>query len=139
VRRGTLVSAFALAALLAACGSESRPEPTGPTAPSSVTQPDADAMIGGLCEMSNELRGDAMGGRTLFYDAVHERLHRLAAEAQGTDPALAGALLEAKQVVEADLGSAAAPPGYGAHVDGLLAVTQDAVVLLGLTDPGCAG
>jgi hypothetical protein len=139
VRRGGLVSALALAALAAGCGSEGPPEPTGPTARSSVTQPDADAMVDGLCEMSSELRGDAVGGRTVFYDAVHERLHRLAAEAQGTDAVLAGALLEAKQVVEADLGSPAAAPGYGAHVDGLLAVTQDAVVLLGLIDPGCAG
>ncbi len=142
VRRGSLVTVLTIAALAASCGSEASPEPAGPTS-SSVSQADADAMIGGLCEMSGEMRDDPAAGRTVFYDRVHERLHRIAADAQPIDAALAGTLLEAKQLVEADLEAdleaAAPPPGYGEHVDRLLSVTQEAVVLLGLTDPGCNG
>jgi hypothetical protein len=143
VRRRPLVPVLALGASLAAltwaCASEAPPETTASGTAVSVSQADADAMIGGLCEMSNELRDDVGGGRTVFYDAVHERLHRLAAEVQGLDAVLAGALLEAKQLVEADLGSPDPPPAYGAHLDGLLPVAQEAVVLLGLGDPGCPG
>ena len=137
MRRGSLVL-LTVAAMAAACGSETSPEGTG-SIPSSVSQADADAMIAGLCEMSGELRDDVVGGRTVFYDRVHERLHRLAAEAEGIDAAIAGALLEAKQLVEADLESGAAPSSYGEHLDRLRTVTQDAVVLLGRADPGCPG
>ena len=138
MRRGSLVSVLTIAALAASCGSEASPPSAGPTS-SSVSQADADAMIGGLCGMSGEMRDDLVAGRTVFYDRVHERLHRIAAEAQPIDAALAGTMLEAKQLVEADLEAAAPPPGYGEHVDRLLSVTQEAVVLLGLTDPGCNG
>ncbi|MEX2422311.1 MAG: hypothetical protein WD670_10905 [Actinomycetota bacterium] len=96
-------------------------------------------MVEGLCEMSGEIRGDVVSGRTVFYDRVHERLHAIAAEAQEVDAVAAGSLLEAKQLVEADLEEPAAPAGYEEHVHNLLLVTQDAVVLIGLNDPGCGG
>lgn len=131
----SIVVVASIALVVPACLGQEQPDPPGPAA---VSQADADGMIGGLCEMSGELRGEVVAGRTVFYDSVHERLHRVAAEVEMIDTALAGALLEAKQLVEADLESAAAPTDYGDHVDGLLAATQDAVVLLGLTDPGCA-
>ena len=104
-----------------------------------VSQADADQVIDGLCEMSGEIRADVVSGRTVFYDRVHERLHAVAAEAQAVDAAAAGCLLEAKQLVEADLEATGAPAGYEEHVDNLLVVTQDAVVLIGLADPGCGG
>lgn len=88
--------------------------------------------------MSGEIRDDVVSGRTVFYDRVHERLHAIAAEAQEIDAVAAGSLLEAKQLVEADLESAGAPAGYEEHVDNLLVVAQDAVALIGLSDPGCA-
>ena len=126
------------AVLTTTCGSASSPEASEPPA-TSVSQTDADTMIAGLCEMSVELGDDVVAARTVFYDDVHERLHRFATKAEVIDTALAGALLEAKQLVEADLESAAVPTDYGGHLNRLLAVTQDAVVQLGFGDPGCAG
>jgi hypothetical protein len=114
-------------------------EETDPSGPSSVSQADADQVVGGLCEMSGEIRDDVVSGRTVFYDRVHERLHAIAAAAQEIDAVAAGSLLEAKQLVEADLEEPAAPAAYGERVDNLLVVTQEAVVLIGLDDPGCGG
>jgi len=125
-----------LVILSSSCLGPEEPDPPGPSA---VSQADADQVVEGLCEMSGEIRGDVESGRTVFYDRVHERLHAIAAEAQEVDAVAAGSMLEAKQLVEADLEAAAAPAGYEEHVDSLLVVAQDAVVLIGLDDPGCGG
>lgn len=125
-----------LAILGSACLGQEEPDPPGP---SSVSQADADQVVGGLCEISGEIRDDVVSGRTVFYDRVHERLHAIADAAQAVDAVAAGSLLEAKQLVEADLEAAGAPSGYEEHVDNLLVVAQDAVVLIGLDDPGCGG
>ncbi len=106
-----------------------------PPAPGAVTQAEADEVVAGLCEMTGEFRDDVTGGRTVFYDRVHERLHTIAAEAQ--DPAAAGSLLEAKQLVEADLDAPGPPSEYVQHVDELLRVVRDAVALIGLDDRVC--
>lgn len=98
-----------------------------------------DHVIGGLCEMSVEIGDDVVSARTVFYDRVHERLHAIAAEAQEVDAVAAGSLLEAKQLVEADLEESAPPAAYEEHLESLLVVAQDAVVLIGLDDPGCGG
>ena len=92
-RLAGVAAAFAL--LVAACGSDS-----GAVGDATPYQRAYD----GVCAARTAVRdGDLARARTTFNDQSHQPIHQLAAAAEDKDRSVAGRLLEAKQVVEAEL------------------------------------
>jgi hypothetical protein len=116
---------------LAACGGQDVPEPTG-------LQARADEAMAALCRIAaGELEGDRVA--EAFHGRVHDALHEVAAEARAVDPAAAGALLEAKAVVEADLELTEPPADLLAHARTLADAFAAAVRAMGLDPLACTG
>lgn len=137
-----LALGLALVCLLgAACshgyGGSDRPTPPPSGALGPVTQDAADEAIAGLCEISAEHTDDLNAASEVFFDRSHEELHVIAAAAEVTDRSAAGAVLESKQIVEADLASDELPEGFGADVDALIAATQTALGAIGVEAASC--
>jgi hypothetical protein len=86
-----------------------------------------------------ELRGvtDRDHANALFFDRAHQTLHVLAAATEVVDRVPAAGLLEAKQVVESDLGADALPETFSADVAGLLDATRRALQAVDLPAPAC--
>jgi hypothetical protein len=133
------VRSLGLAVLLAlatlACG-----ENAGGTTDLSggLTQDQVDGAMAALCDIA-EGRVTAFDEvRAAFDNRAHEMLHHIAAVAQEEDPASAGALLEAKSVVETDLGLDQAPAELAAHAAALADATAAAIRTIGLTAEACS-
>ena len=94
-----VAAAFALVA--AACGSDSD---------GAVDAAPYLRAYAGVCAAGTAVSdGDLARARTTFYDQSHQPIHQLAAAAEAKDRGVAGRLLEAKQVVEAELAGQANP------------------------------
>lgn len=136
-RRSVDLVAIVAALVLVSCGS---PGETGPASPSGalgvVSQDAADRAVSGLCEMRTNA-GDRDAAHRVFYDRSHEELHVIAAAAQLGDPAVAGRLLRAKELIEADLRPERFPGGLVRNLDALIGATRDALEAIGLEAPGC--
>lgn len=117
----------ALAVALAGCGDD------GSSAPASRWT----RAVAGLCAAAGEARaGDVDDARATFFDQSHDDLHELADEAAGDDRAAAAELLEAKEVVEADLEGRSA--SLADDLDTLVDATRAAVRATGASVPaGC--
>ena len=125
--------------LLAACGADE--DPGGGTttgAPGTITQARADEALGGLCDIAAGGLTEMADVHEAFHGRAHASLHAVAAEAQEVDAVVAGALLEAKAVVEADLEEAAAPADLPAHTQALVAAFAAALETIGLQATTCA-
>ena len=129
---------LALAILAGACGGPGTqdhpsPPPSGSLGP--VTQEAAGEAILGLCEIVGPT--DPGAAATTFFDRSHQTLHVIAAATEVVDREAAAALLEAKQVIEADLGQPALPEGFSADSGALLEATRAALASIGLDAPAC--
>jgi len=105
----------------------------------SVTQDQADEAMAALCGIA-EGRVTAFDEvQAAFNNRAHETLHHIAEVAQEEHPAAAGALLEAKSVVETDLEEEAEPPAEIAdHVAILAEATASAIRVIGLNAGACS-
>lgn len=104
-----------------------------------VTQDQADEAMAALCGIA-EGRVTAFDEvQAAFNNRAHETLHHIAEVAQEEDPAAAGALLEAKSVVETDLEEEEEPPAEIAdHVAILAEATASAIRVIGLNAGACS-
>ena len=136
--RAFLPLLVALAISATTCGGDSGDggAPTGST--TAVTQAQADEAMGGLCEIAAGGLVEMADVDEAFHGRAHDALHAVAAEAQEVDPVVAGALLEAKYVVETDLEEATPPPDLPAHAGALVVAFADALEAIGLQPARCA-
>jgi hypothetical protein len=104
-----------------------------------VSQEQADEAMTALCDIA-EGRVTAFDEvQAAFNNRAHETLHHVAAVAQEEDPAAAGALLEAKSVVEADLEQEDPPADLADHAAALAEATAVAIRRIGLNAGTCSG
>ena len=137
--------AAALALLASACGADDAAGPgagstdtTGASSPAeAVTQAEADEAMGGLCDIASGAVTSTDDILEAFHARAHETLHRVATAAQATQPPLAGALLEAKSVVETDLEQAPFPDTLRGDVQNLMGAFADALLEIGLVPADC--
>jgi hypothetical protein len=139
--RRSAVAALAVVWLGAAgCGSSGPGEAATPPGPSGslgvVTQPAVDRAVRALCSMLSG-GSDRAGLTDAFENRAHEELHVIAAATQERDRTAAGAMLVAKERVEADLAEPSLPRGWRDDDVTLLRRTQDALVAIGLGAPAC--
>ena len=123
-----VVSLIVLVALAASCGRGASSPP-----------PARSALIDALCTVRDDLRrGDATDARRMYYDHAHDPLHALAGRVADHDRSSAGRLLEAHQIVEADLSAGRAGGASAGHVDTLVHRAISATAVVGEPEPkGC--
>lgn len=139
--KGALVQRLAplvlVAALLAACGGggEGAREVTfdGETVP--VDQ--LTGALDGLCQARGEAERDLTRARATFYDRSHDVLHTIARILEPRDISQAARLLEAKQLVEADVSASPPRPSLEADLDRLAEVTKVSLDELGIEASSC--
>lgn len=95
-----------------------------------------DAVVG-LCSARESATEDVDGAETAFLDRAHEPLHVLVAAIEDDDRALAGRLLVAKQVVEAEFDGDRDPQELEQDMDELLSVTVEALEVVGIEAHAC--
>jgi hypothetical protein len=138
IRRPLALALGLLALVLAAsaCDGEASEPPPLPSGSLGPVRPDAvDEAVLGLCDIVDAtIRGEAVA---TFADRSHQTLHVVAAAVQEVDRGAAADLLEAKQVVEADLAEPALPAGFAGDVESLLGALRDALGAIGLEAPDC--
>lgn len=126
-----------VALLGTACGGSGTdadaPAPSGALGP--VTEAEAEETVLGLCELADAT--DAARAEATFLDRSHAMLHVIAAATEVRDRAVAATLLEAKQLVEADLAGDGLPSGFRAGVETLIEATRAALDAIGLAAPTC--
>jgi hypothetical protein len=136
--RSVALTLVAAAAVATACGGGGGNAPDDDALPSgtlgAVTPAAASEAILGLCELSGSTDAEA---EAVFLDRSHGTLHVIAAAAETRDRAAVTALLESKQVVEADLARDGLPPSFPRHVERLLDATRAALDAIGLDAPPC--
>ncbi len=90
-------------------------------------------LVASLCTAAASARsGDRDRARRLFFDGAHQPIHELASATSEVDRVVSAQLLEAKQVVEGDLGDADAA-GLADH---LVALAVAAMVAAAVSDDG---
>ena len=139
MRAPALAVVLLLAIVAAACGGDGDAgDEGGPTgAGTGVTQAQADEAMGGLCDIATGELTDMAEVHEAFHGRAHEALHAVAAEVQEVDPAVAGALLEAKAVVEADLDQESPPPELPGHAAILMGAFAEALIAVDLVPADC--
>ena len=124
--------------VLVACGGGGEPTPavSGPSGSLGVMTADAGTQaLSVLCELQSVTDRDQ--ANALFFDHAHLTLHVLAAATEPVDRVPAAGLLEAKQVVEADLLADTLPETFSDDVGALLEATRTALEAVGLPSPAC--
>ena len=124
--------------VLVACGGGGEPTPTvsGPSGSLGVMTAEAGTQaLAALCRLQSVTDRDT--ANSLFFDRAHLTLHVLAAATEPVDRVPAAGLLEAKQVVEADLQADALPETFPDDVGALLEATRTALEAVGLPSPAC--
>ena len=133
-----LIPALVLLALVA-CGGGSpgaSPPASGPSGSLGVMTAEAGTQaLAALCELRSVTDRDQ--ANALFFDHAHQTLHVLAAATEPVDRVPAAGLLEAKQVVEADLLADTLPETFAGDVGALLVATRGALEAVGLPSPDC--
>jgi hypothetical protein len=119
-------------------GSGEAVDVTGPTGGATVSQTQADEATDALCDIATRRVERTAEVRDAFYARAHTTIHAIAAAAEEVDPDAAAALLEAKFVVEADLGRATIPSFLRRHTRVLAAAVVAAVRVIGLNAAGCS-
>ena len=124
--------------VLVACGGGGEPTPavSGPSGSLGVMTAQAGTeALAALCRLRSVTDRDTANG--LFFDRAHLTLHVLAAATEPVDRVPAAGLLEAKQVVEADLQADTLPETFSDDVGALLEATRTALETVGLPSPAC--
>ena len=103
-----------------------------------VTQDQADEAMAALCDIAQGRVTAFDEVQAAFNNRAHETLHHIAAAAEEEDPASAGALLESKSGVEADLEQEEAPAGLADHAAALAEATAAAIRVIGLNAGACS-
>jgi hypothetical protein len=132
------IPALALLVLVACGGGGAEPTPaqSGPSGSLGVMTAEAGTeALAALCRLRSVTDRDTANG--LFFDRAHLTLHVLAAATEPVDRVPAAGLLEAKQVVEADLQADALPETFPDDVGALLEATRTALEAVGLPSPAC--
>jgi hypothetical protein len=116
-RLWAILGALAVVVASAACGN-------GGDATENTAAQRFVALHDSLCRSVQQARsGDLVAARKTFLDNAHEGLHELATV--GSDRALVARMLEAKQLVEADVADASAPDGdLASHLEALSLRTE---------------
>lgn len=127
----------ALAIGATACGGDSGDGGASTGSTTAVTQAQADEAMGGLCDIATGAVTETSDVLDAFHTRAHEILHHVASEARQIDPVVAGALLEAKSVVETDLLNAPYPSDLPEHAQALAAALVDALETIGLRPATC--
>lgn len=119
------------------------------TSPADTTEPidRAEALplriaFQGLCDAQTvAASGDVTSAADLFQDRTHAYLHEFADRISSTDREGAARLLEAKEVVEALLGTpeTADPQGVAAALQELQGALARAAISAGFEQPACGG
>lgn len=117
-----------------ACGEDPITRPNLP-AERSVSQAAVNEAGAALCSLLST--DDAEAATRSFEDRAHETVHAIADAVRDGDPALAGALLEAKDPIETAVAANAPPDSYRLQVRALIETLGTAVEALGLTVPSC--
>jgi hypothetical protein len=91
--------------------------------------------LAALCDLRDVTDPDQ--ANATFFDRAHQTLHVLAAATEPVDRVPAAGLLEAKQVVEADLQSDTLPDSFPDDVRALLEATRAALEAVDLPAPAC--
>jgi hypothetical protein len=137
---GLILALAVLALTTSACGGGSE-DPSGSTGSSGsteqATQAQADQAMGGVCDIASGAVTEDNDILEAFHTRAHDILHLVATQAQQTEPPVAGALLEATSVVEADLLVAPFPSELPAHAQALAAALADALRTIGLEAAAC--
>ena len=94
--------------------------------------------LAGLCVARAEARRTPTRVRTTFFDRSHDTLHRLARALENVDRALTARLLEAKNVIEADVAFDPPSASLAADLDRLITATRAGLRRLDEPAPGCA-
>lgn len=90
-------------------------------------------LVASLCSAAAAARsGDREGARRLFFDGAHQPIHELASATSAVDRVVSAELLEAKQVVEGDLGD----PDAAGLADDLVALAAAAMEAAAASDDG---
>jgi len=95
----------------------------------------ADGAVLGLCQARAAAATDVQSARTAFYNRSHEPLHALARALEPVDRPLVARVLEAKEAVEAGLGSGS--PTLTADLNRLLDATRTSLTRLSVSSPDC--
>jgi len=128
-----------LVLVAAACGADEEPGGSTTTgAAGTTTQAQADEAMGGLCDIAAGDLTEMADVNEAFHGRAHEGLHAVAAEVQEVDAVVAGVLLEAKAVVEAELEETAPPADLPTHAQALVAAFAGALETIGLQATACA-
>jgi hypothetical protein len=138
--RPLVPTTLAFALVVAACGGGQDGQLDGGATDDDVgstTQAQADVAMDGLCDIAAGILTEMADVHEAFHGRAHEILHHVATEVQAIDPRIAGDLLEAKSVVEADLEEATPVPELPAHAGALAEAFADALQTLGLRAPPC--
>lgn len=104
-----------------------------------VAQHQANEAMSALCDIAEGRVMAFEEAQAAFNNRAHETLHHIAAAAQEEgDAAAAGALLEAKSVVETDLEQEEPPADLEDHVAALAEATVAAIRVIGLDAGPCS-
>ena len=103
-----------------------------------IAQHQANEAVDALCDIARGRVTAFEEVQAAFNNRAHETLHHVASAAEEEDPAAAGALLEAKSVVEADLEQDEAPAGLADHAAALAEATAAAMRVIGLNAGACS-
>jgi len=89
-----------------------------------------------LCTSRDLVEDDLVAARDVFFSRAHGTLHLMASEISHRDRALAAELLESKNRVEQEL-SEVGPQTAADALDGLLCISKQALISLGMSSPSC--
>jgi hypothetical protein len=92
----------------------------------------------GLCSARAQADRTPSRVRSTFFDRSHDTLHRLARALERVDRALTARLLEAKNVIEADVAFDPPSASLAADLDRLIGATRAGLRRLDEPAPGCA-
>lgn len=120
------------------CGADrGAPTPSGPSGSLGVvSQTAADRTVAALCDML-AMSADREALTSVFENRAHEELHVIAAATQERERAAAGAMLVAKERVEADLARAKLPDAWRGDTAELLRRTRTSLAAIGLRAAAC--
>lgn len=128
------VTAFFLAAILAACTSSGVTAPPTPGG-DRISAETARSLVADLCSMRGT--GDEQRANATFYDRIHDLLHVLAKRVQEKDAVAAAHLLEAKNRVEEDLAAVELPEFFADDLGKLTRSVRASLRTLGMEPPSC--
>jgi uncharacterized membrane protein len=132
------VAILALAGAVGACSSDQPSEARSvEVAGESVPTDRLEAVAGAVCRAARVAATDPAAARAVFFGEAHEGLHTLARALGDADRPKAADVLEAKQLVEADLSSGKDGTALGTDLVRLAATVRGGLDRLEIAVPAC--